>query len=162
MWDEVSPDGRWIWTSSGRHLLAYRASDVTAATARRQRAGKRGGIVGVDLGPVLPASGVTGAAFYRDPRTRAWRLLLSLNLGARFEVASVGIAATCRCVPKRLASHPIRILIIRRSSLNDEPEGLVTTTPKNHRYPLGGVLHWQMLPAITSSTIFSRILTYRS
>jgi hypothetical protein len=26
MWAEISPDGHWIWTSSGTHLLAYQAS----------------------------------------------------------------------------------------------------------------------------------------
>jgi hypothetical protein len=30
LWDEIDPDGRCIWTSSGTHLLAYRAADITA------------------------------------------------------------------------------------------------------------------------------------
>jgi hypothetical protein len=43
MWAEISPDGRWIWTSSGTHLLVYRAADVNQTTAGRQRAGNLGG-----------------------------------------------------------------------------------------------------------------------
>ncbi len=27
MWDEITPDGQWIFTSSGTHLLAYKAAD---------------------------------------------------------------------------------------------------------------------------------------
>jgi hypothetical protein len=33
MWAEVSPDGRWVWASSGTDLLAYDASQVSAANA---------------------------------------------------------------------------------------------------------------------------------
>ena len=160
MWDEISPDGRWIWTSSGTHLLAYRATDIRAATARRQRLGRLGGIVGRDLGSVLPSGSVTGATFFRDPRTHVQRLLLSLNLGARFEVVAFGTATTPRHLPKLLSSHPSTILTVSRSSLDREPEGLATTYRKNGTYPLGGPLHWQMLPTITPSTLFSRILTY--
>jgi hypothetical protein len=61
MWAEVSPDGRHVWTSSGRDLLAYRAADVSASTAA----------AGTPIRPVrriagaVPASGVTGGAFHR-------------------------------------------------------------------------------------------------
>jgi hypothetical protein len=161
MWDEIGPDGRWLWTSSGTHLLAYRTTDITEATASRQRAGKSPGIVGVDLGSVLPTSAVTGATFYRDPRRRIPRLLLSLNLGARFRIVSIGITTSRNGLPKLLSSHPSTIITIARSSLNDEPEGLATTARQSGVYPLGGLLHWQMLPTITPSTVFSRILTYQ-
>ena len=67
MWAEISPDGRWIWTSSGTHLLVYAASAVNRTIADRQRTGAIGGIVGKDLGAVLPATGVTGATFYQMP-----------------------------------------------------------------------------------------------
>lgn len=160
MWDEIGPDGKWIWTSSGTHLLAYRASDVNPATARRQRNGKRAGILGRDLGAVLPSGSVTGATFYRDPRTHVQWLLLSLNLGTRFEVVAFGAATTRQGLPKLLSSHPHAILTVPQSSLNHEPEGLATTTRTNGNYPLGGALHWQMLPTITLSTLFSRVLTY--
>jgi hypothetical protein len=160
MWDEIDPDGTWIWTSSGTHLLAYRAADVTAKTARRQRAGKVGGIVGLDLGSVLPTSGVTGATFYRPDRGRAAWLLLSLNLGDTFEVVSIHILTRGNGRPKLLSPRPRTIITLPRSYLNNEPEGLATTTRKRGRYPLGGLLRWQVLPTITASTLFSRILTY--
>lgn len=160
MWSEISPDGRWIWTSSGTHLLAYRAADISGATARGQRSGKRGGIVGVDLGPVLPTSSVTGATAYRDSRTRTGRLLLSVNLGARFEVLAFSTATAPSGRPKLLGKHPTTIVRLARSPLNIEPEGLATTGAKAGRYALGGWLHWQMLPTVTPSTAFARILTY--
>ena len=160
MWDEIGPDGRWLWTSSGTHLLAYRTTDITEATARRQRAGNSPGIVGRDLGSVLPTSAVTGATFYRDPGSRLPCLLLSLNLGDRFRIVSITIATGRNGLPE-LSSHARTIITIARSSLNDEPEGLATTTRRSGVYPLGGLLHWQMLPTITPSNVFSRILTYQ-
>jgi hypothetical protein len=160
MWDEVSPDGRWIWTSSGTHLLAYRATNISRATARSQRAGRKAGIVGVDLGAVLPSRGVTGATFYRDPHTRTMRLFLSLNLGASFEVVSFCTRTADDGQPKLLSSPSSTIIRLARSHLNDEPEGLAITLPSHRRYPLGGLLHWQMLPAITPSTAFTRTFTY--
>ena len=33
MWNEVSPDGTLVWTSSGGDLLAYRAADISLANA---------------------------------------------------------------------------------------------------------------------------------
>ena len=92
MWSEVEPDGRWIWTSSGTHLLIYRSSDITAATARRQRAGRQGGIIGVDLGAVLPSSGVTGATFYQSGRAHTAQLLGVF--GTAILVVILGKAAT--------------------------------------------------------------------
>jgi hypothetical protein len=159
MWDEISPDGGWIWTSSGTHLLAYRAASINPSTARRQRQGKNHGILGIDLGSVLPSSGVTGATFFQDPRTGIVRLLLSLNLGTRFEVVSLG-TATGSGRPRLLNPHATTIIKMARSALNDEPEGLAVTPRSGGRYPLGGQLHWQMLPTITHSTIFSRILSF--
>ena len=35
MWNEVSPDGTLVWTSSGDDLLAYRTADITRPTPRR-------------------------------------------------------------------------------------------------------------------------------
>jgi hypothetical protein len=63
MWVESEPGGRWIWTSSGTHLLVYRSADISAATAHRQGGGQQAGIVGLDLGSVLPSGAVTGATF---------------------------------------------------------------------------------------------------
>jgi hypothetical protein len=159
MWAEAGPDGRWIWTSSGTHLLAYRSADITAATAHRQRDGEAAGIVGLDLGPVLPSGAVTGATFYTDRRARSTQLLLSLNLGDTFEIVSICVGTDWKKQPK-LLSRPTPIITIPRSSLNHEPEGLATTTTFDGHYRPGGFLLWQMLPAITPSTVFSRILTY--
>ncbi|MGZ4225882.1 MAG: hypothetical protein ACXVS6_04120 [Solirubrobacteraceae bacterium] len=159
MWDEIGPDGRWIWTSSGTHLLVYRSADITPATARRQHTSNHAGIVGVDLGSVLPSGAVTGATFYRDGRVGATQLLLSLNLGDTFEVVSIRIGTSSKKQPK-LLSHPMAIITMSRSPLNQEPEGLTTATRVRGHHRLGGLLQWQMLPAITPSTVFSRILTY--
>ena len=158
MWDEIEPDGRWIWTSSGTHLLIYRSADITATTARRQRSGERAGIVGVDLGSVLPSGAVTGATFYRAAGAGTTQLLLSLNLGATFEVVSIRIRTSCPKHPK-LLSHAAVIIRVPASSLNHEPEGLATTTNVRH-HQLVSLLQWQILPALSSSTLFSRILTY--
>ena len=79
MWAEVSPDGRWVWTSSGTDLLAYSAADVSAAnagpagaplTARKRVAG------------VLRASSVSGAGFWNE------RLYLAYDRGTYIQVLS--------------------------------------------------------------------------
>ena len=61
MWAEVSPDGRWVWTSSGTDLLAYSAAEVSAANAGPNgtplTAHKR-------VAGVLRAPSVSGAAFH--------------------------------------------------------------------------------------------------
>ena len=88
----------------------------------------------------------------------ATQLLLSLNLGDTFEVVSIRIGTSSKKQPK-LLSHPMAIITMPRSPLNQEPEGLTSTRVRGH-HRLGGLLQWQMLPAITPSTVFSRILTY--
>ena len=159
MWDEISPDDRWIWTSSGTHLLVYRAAQVSQTTADRQRAGQLDGLTGKDLGPVLPTSGVTGAAFYEDALTRVPRLLLAVNRGSYSEIISYAIG-TARNGSPTIVGSPRSEITVPRSSLNNESEGLAVTGAGLRRNPLGGVLDWQMLPVITTSTIFSRILSY--
>ena len=159
MWAEISPDGRWIWTSSGTHLLAYPAADVTRGTADRQRAGTIGGLTGKDLGAVLPTSGVTGATFYQDALTRVPRLLLALNRGTYSEVVSYDTRAEDGS-PKLLSTTPRSEITVAQSSSNNESEGLAVTGAGNAVNPLGGVLHWQTLPLITPSSIFSSILSY--
>jgi len=160
-WDEISPDGRWIWTSSGTHLLAYPASELSQTTAARQRTGALGGITGRDLGPVLPSGGVTGATFYQDALTRVPRLLLALNRGTYSEVVSYDIGTARDGAPTLLNSTPRTEITVARSSADNESEGLATTATVNRVNPLGGVLHWQMLPSITPSTVYSRILSFR-
>jgi hypothetical protein len=116
MWAEVSPDGRLVWTSSGRDLLAYRTSAITraASTGRPLRAVAR-------LAGVVPASGITGAAFYGD------RLLLAGGTPAGFEVSSIDLATGDR-----------RLEIQRPAEL--ESEGLDVLDA------FGGVLHWIVRP----------------
>ncbi len=157
MWDEVSPDGQWIWTSSGTHLLAYRTADVNPATAAAQRAGTLGGIVGTDLGPVLPSGNVTGGAFYTDPTSGVPRLLLSLNLGSSLQVISYPIGVAADGSPVLLTPTPTTEITLAKSFNDNEPEGLAVTGAFNASYPLGAVLHWQMLPAIP---FYSSILNF--
>ncbi len=159
MWDELSPDGNWIWTSSGMHLLVYRTSDVNARTAALQRAGAAGGIVGKDLGAVLPSANVTGAAFDIDPVSRAPRLLLSLNLGTYFEVVSYDIGVGADGSPTILTPTASIEITLPKSFNDNEPEGLTVTNAIRGSLPLGGTLHWQMLPAIP---LYSSILDYAS
>jgi hypothetical protein len=159
MWAEISPDGRWIWTSSGRQLLVYRASDVNPTTAGRQRAEALGGIRARDLGSVLPTSGVTGAAFYQDVFTRVPRLLLALNRGTYSEVISYP-TGTARDGSPTLLGSPRSEITVPQSASDHESEGLAVTGAGVALRPLGGVLDWQMLPVITPSSVFSRILSY--
>jgi RTX calcium-binding nonapeptide repeat (4 copies) len=118
-WNEVSPDGELLWTSSGHMLLAYRASDINP-----ENAGPRGR----PIKPVrripgaVPQGGITGAAFYGD------RLLVAgMDRTRTFNVWSV---------------NPLdgsRNLELRRNIIG-ESEGLDVTPA------FGGVLHWQILP----------------
>jgi hypothetical protein len=161
MWAEIDPTGQWIWTSSARHLVAYRASDVNPRTARRQRARRAPGIVGVDLGRVLPSAGVTGATFLPGPDPQHPELLLSINLGNHFDVVALPTTLTRGGLPRLAGRRPRVIITVARSTANDEPEGLAATASASGALPLGGVLHWQMLPELTRSTLYSRILTFR-
>ena len=156
-WAECSPDGRWIWTSAGTHLLAYRAGEVSVVTAARQRAGTAPGLVGRDLGPVLPTSGITGAAVQASSRLGGYRLLLSLNRGALFQLVSYDVTTTPDGSPAIAGTAPRIEVSVRRSTLNHEPEGLAVTAKRAGAYPLGAPLHWQMLPA---SPVHIRVLSY--
>jgi hypothetical protein len=159
MWVEASPDGRWIWTSSGTHLLVYRASDVNPQVAGQQRAGTTGGIVGEDLGAVLPTDGVTGASFYTDPFTHTRHLLLALNQGTYAETVSYDLGPG-QGPPRLTSPTPTSLITVPQSFLDHESEGLAISRPLNLSTPLGGVLHWQMLPVITLLSLYSRILSY--
>jgi hypothetical protein len=159
MWVEASPDGRWIWTSSGTHLLVYRASEVNPKVARRQRAGTIGGIVGDDLGAVLPTDSVTGASFYTEPFTHTRHLLLALNRGTYAEIVSYELGQR-RGTPRLISHAPTSLITVPQSFFDHESEGVAITRPLNLSTPLGGVLHWQMLPVITLLSLYSRILSY--
>jgi hypothetical protein len=118
MWNEVSPDGRWLYTQDGADLLRYDLAQVTPANA-------------APAGPMLlPAARVpnafpfgqaTGATFYRG------RLLVAEYSGLRFRVWRVNTTTGRR-----------RLEIERR--IAGESEGLMTANVR------GGVLHWQIMP----------------
>ena len=118
MWVEASPDGRLLWTSSGADLLAYRASDVSPAHAAPGgapiRAVRR--LVGV-----VPAEGITGAAFYGD------RLFVASQQDTAFRVWSIDVTTGARRLEIEVA-------------LVGESEGLVVADV------LGGTLHWIVTP----------------
>lgn len=125
MFAEVSPDGRLLWTSVGRDLLAYRVGDISrrnaAPTGREPRPVRR-------LRNAVPPSGVTGAAFRRG------RLFVAGQIGDDFRVYSIDMRTGRRL-------HRDRLEIER--TIVGESEGLDFTPA------LGGVLHWQIQPANT-------------
>jgi hypothetical protein len=119
MWVEGSPDGRLLWTSSGRDLLAYRASEVSPARAAPAgaplRAVRR-------LRGAVPPSGVTGAAFHRG------RLFLAGARGTTYQVWSVDV---------RLGTRRLELELPR---VQGEAEGLHSVRLMNGR------LHWLIAP----------------
>jgi hypothetical protein len=118
MWAEASPDGKLIWTSSGKDLLAYNAADVRPANAQPAgpsiRPARR--LVGA-----VPEHGVTGATFVGP------RLFLAGQDGDSFQVSSVD-----------LTSGKARAEI--QETIKGESEGLDTFRG------LGGTLHWMVMP----------------
>jgi hypothetical protein len=118
MWNEVSPDGSLLWTSSGDDLLAYRTADISRANA----APDHGPIRSVRrLRGAVPPSGITGATFVGD------RMFVAGQGGGPFRVWSIDLATGER-----------RLEIERR--IVGESEGLVTAALK------GGTLHWLIQP----------------
>ena len=118
MWNEVSPDGSLVWTSSGDDLLAYSAADITAAAAAPAHAPIR---AVRRLAGAVPPSGITGATFAGE------RLYVAGQGGGPFRVYSIDLATGAR-----------RLEIERR--IVGESEGLVTAALK------GGTLHWLIQP----------------
>ena len=155
MWDEITSDGHWIFTSSGTHLLAYNATDVNKQRADYQLQGVWGGLGGKDLGAVLPTSNVSGAAFYVVSGVP--RLFLAVNRGTYFQVISYGIGTASDATPVLLNNTPTSEVTLAKSSSNNESQGLAITGLFNGSYPLGSVLHWQMLPSVK---LYTRILNY--
>ncbi len=118
MWNEVSPDGSLVWTSSGDDLLAYRAADITVANAAPGHAP----IHSVRrLAGAVPPSGITGATFIGG------RLYVAGQGGGPFRVWSIDLADGSR-----------RLEIERK--IVGESEGLVTARVK------GGTLSWLIQP----------------
>jgi len=137
MWVEVSPDGRWVWTSSGTDLLAYDAAAITAARAGGEplRATKR--VVGV-----LRATSVSGATFFGG------RLYLAYDRGSYVQVLSYPVDPTTGDV-----GTTWRLEIQRtKSSTWYETEGLAAADA------FGGALHWQVQPQVP---LYSQIFHLR-
>ncbi|MGZ8633307.1 MAG: hypothetical protein ACXWZZ_05545, partial [Solirubrobacteraceae bacterium] len=118
MWNEVSPDGRLLWTSSGKDLLAYRTADISDAHSAPAHAAIRAVRRVKDA---VPPSGITGAAFVGG------RLFVAGQGGGPFRVWSIDMATGAR-----------RLEIERR--IVGESEGLVTASLK------GGTLSWLIQP----------------
>jgi hypothetical protein len=118
MWNEVSPDGTLIWTSSGDDLLAYRAADVSLANAAPEHAP----IHSVRrLKGAVPPTGITGATFVDG------RMLVAGQDGETFRVYAIDL------------STGARQLEIERKIVG-ESEGLVTAAAK------GGTIGWLIQP----------------
>ena len=118
MWNEVSPDGSLLWTSSGEDLLAYRTADISRANAAPEHAPIRSVR---RLRGAVPPSGITGATFVGE------RLFVAGQSGGPFRVWSIDLATGRR-----------RLEIERR--IVGESEGLVTAALK------GATLHWLIQP----------------
>jgi hypothetical protein len=119
MWAEVSPDGKLVWTSSGKDLLAYATADIKPQNAApggpKIRPVKR--LVGY-----VPPSGITGAAFDGE------RLLVAgQDGGGPFQVWAIDLTTGAR------------ELQIERAIIG-ESEGIDTVDA------LGGTLHWLIQP----------------
>ena len=116
MWAEASPDGAFVWTSSGPDLLGYRAADVSAANA----------VAGVRIRPAVreravPPSGITGAAFLNG------RLLLAGQSTGPLQLWSVDVRTGARVLEAELP-------------VSGESEGL-DVVDDGH-----GVVHWIVTP----------------
>jgi hypothetical protein len=133
MWVEESPDGKWLWTSSGTDLLGYDATQVAAAGATIAPS--------KHLVAILPASGVSGATFVGG------RLYLAFDRGSYEQVQSAAVDPTTGDIVK-----PWRTEIQRTKSFGlYETEGLAGAAA------LGGTLHWQIQPEIP---LYTRILHF--
>jgi hypothetical protein len=118
MWNEVSPDGQLLWTSSGDDLLAYRTSDIAAVNS----APAHPSIHSVRrVSDAVPPSGITGAAFVGD------RLYVAGQGGGPFRVWSIDLGDGSR-----------RLEIER--AIVGESEGLANALVK------GGSLQWLVQP----------------
>src|SRR3954449_1409145 len=118
MWVESSPDGKLVWTSAGKDLLAYSTADIKPANAEpggpKIRPVRR-------LAGAVPPSGITGAAFEGE------RLLVAGQDGGKFQVWSIDLTTGAR------------ELQIERTIVG-ESEGIDTADF------LGGHLHWLIQP----------------
>ena len=118
MWNEASPDGELVWTSSGNDLLAYRATDVVPANE---------GPAGAPIHSVrrlpgaVPPSGITGATFVGG------RLFVAGQGGGPFRVWSIDLTTGAR-------------VLEAERDIAGESEGLATASVN------GGTLQWLIAP----------------
>ena len=123
MWVEVSPDGKYAWTSSGDDLLAFRSSDISA-----KNAAPSGGVLRPARtlkGALKGLGGVTGAVFWRG------KLLVAGQQGAQFEIHSINTVSSA-------------VTLEAQQTLSGESEGLDIVPAA------GGLLQWQIMP-VTST-----------
>jgi hypothetical protein len=138
MWAEASPDGRWLWTSSGTDLLAYDATQIAPANAgpagTQLRAAKR-------FRGVLRAASVSGAAF------DGGRLYIAYDRGTYIQILSYPVDPGTGDV-----GNAWRLEIQRtKTSTLHETEGLAFGSALNGR------LHWQIQPQVP---LYSAIYTF--
>jgi hypothetical protein len=138
MWVEVSPDGRWAWSSAGTDLLAYDTAQITAS-----RAGPAGAplVASKRIAGVLRAPGVSGATFLGD------RLYLAFDRGSYVQVLSYPVDPATGDVG---TAWRLEIQRTKTATLW-ETEGLAVANA------LGGTLHWQIQP---QTPFYSRILHF--
>jgi hypothetical protein len=118
MWNEVSPDGELVWTSSGDDLLAYRTVDVAQLNAAPAAAPIHSVRRLVDA---VPPSGITGATFIGG------RLFVAGQGDGPFRVWSIDLTTGAR------------VLEAEREIVG-ESEGLATANVN------GGSLQWLIPP----------------
>ena len=119
MWVEVSPDGKYAWTSSGDDLLAFRSSDISV-----KNAAPSGGVLRPARtlkGALKGLGGVTGAVFWRG------KLLVAGQQGAQFEINSINTVSGAATLEAQ-------------QTLSGESEGLDIVPVA------GGLLQWQIMP----------------
>ena len=136
MWVEVSPDGRWVWTSSGIDLLAYDASQLASPPPGGAPLAAAKRIVGI-----LRSPNVSGAAFSAD------RLYLAFDRGSYIQVLSYPVTPATGDIGTTWRLE----IQLTKTSARYETEGLTFADA------LGGTLHWQIQP---QTPLFSRIVHY--
>lgn len=131
MFNEVSPNGSLLWTSSGPDLIAFDVSDIKASNA----VGTPGAQVlqkSKTIAGGVPVSGITGATFFRG---RLYMAGQNNNLpGKPMQVWSEDVSLADPVAAK----DSLRLEI--EKDVVGESEGLDTF------YSLGGSLHWQIQP----------------
>jgi hypothetical protein len=85
------------------------------------------------------------------------RLFLAVDRVTYFQVISYRTGTAPGGAPVLLSARPRTEITLNKSFSNAESEGLTVTGRVHGSYPLGAVLHWQMLPSLK---LYSRILNF--